>query len=98
MDEAIGDSYGHAREVTVHLPETLIEQMSVAANEDKVTLDDLVQSAIEQYLEDDLEDTPDEKILADFREAWREAKSGVEGPTIDEVIAEIRREMNTNAN
>ncbi len=86
------------REITIHLPEALLEQMSVAANGDQVSLDNLVQSALEQYLEEDLEETPDEKILADFREAWREVMRGEEGIPAREALADIRRERHQSGN
>lgn len=60
----------------------------------QIPLKDLVRDAIEEYLEileDTPEDTSDEEILEDLRQALYEAKTGQTIPA-RQVIEELRRE------
>ncbi|MBZ0321368.1 MAG: hypothetical protein K8L91_33460 [Anaerolineae bacterium] len=57
-------------------------------------LTDLVRDALEGYvehLEEPLEDTPDEKIIADFKEAWHQAMTKQVIPA-REALAAIRND------
>ena len=56
-------------------------------------LEVVVQSTLEQYLQDEFEETPDDVIEASFREAWHEARSGKGGRPAREVLDEIPREL-----
>lgn len=55
-------------------------------------LTDLVRDALEEYvenLEEPLEDTPDAKIIADFKEAWHQAMMGQVYP-IEDLLTRLR--------
>lgn len=56
-------------------------------------LTELVRDALEEYVEnldEPLEDTPDEKIIADFKEAWHQAMTGQVIPA-REALAALRK-------
>lgn len=72
-----------------------VEQLRAEAERQHLPLTDLVREAIEEYLADDVEDTPDDKIEADFRAGWHEAMTGQTIPA-DEALAAIRKEMREN--
>jgi predicted DNA-binding protein len=75
------------------LPPEVYERLQAEANRQQAALTDVVRAAIEAYLEDqaeELEDTPDEKIEADFRQAWHEAMTGQTIPA-REALAAIRK-------
>lgn len=76
--------------------ETLERLQSEAANQG-AELSAIVREAIETYLEDleadeEFEDTPDEKIVEDFRQAWHEAMTGQTRPA-REALDEIHRSL-----
>jgi hypothetical protein len=80
------------------LPPETLQRLQSKADSQQMPLSDLVRVAIETYLEDDdeeeYEDTPDEKILEDFRQAWHEAMTGQIGPqSARELLEELRREL-----
>ncbi len=61
------------------LPSATLERLQAEAERQQSALSDVVREAIEDYLDsldEELEDTPNEKILADLREAWHEAMTG----------------------
>lgn len=84
-------------ELTVKLSETNIERLRAKAENEQVPFDEVLNAAVETYLQDDeeeYEDTPDEKILEDFRQAWHEAMTGQIGPqSARELLEELRREL-----
>ncbi len=68
-------------------------RLQAEADRQQTPLGDLVRDAIEDFLDhlnDDLEDTPDEKIEADLRQAWHES---LNGQTISarEALASLRK-------
>lgn len=86
-------------ELVTTLPKTLIRRLEAEAKRQALSVDALINEAIEIYLdelEDDddeeYEDTPDEEILADFRQAWHEAMTGDVIPA-DEALAELRKKL-----
>ncbi|MBC7812432.1 MAG: hypothetical protein H7175_14845 [Burkholderiales bacterium] len=84
-------------ELTVKLSETTFERLRAEAEHKQIPLDEVLEAALETYLQDDeeeYEDTPDEKILEDFRQAWHEAMTGQIGTqSARELLEEIRREL-----
>lgn len=87
-------------EFVTTLPKTLIQRLEAEAKRQALSVDALINEAIEIYLdelEDDeeYEDTPDEEILADFRQAWHDAMTGNVVPA-REALAEIRKELGLN--
>jgi predicted transcriptional regulator len=74
-------------------PETF-ERLQTEAERQNTTLNMLVREAIEEYLdqEAEFEDTPNEKILADLREALLDVKAGNVRPA-HEVLEEMRHEL-----
>lgn len=86
---------------TIELGQLLSPQLLARLREEaeyqQSALGDLVRKAIEDYiaaLDDDaeIEDTPDEEILASFKQAWHEAMTGQTRP-VREMLEEIRREL-----
>lgn len=72
------------------------ERLQAEADRLQASLGDVVREAIEEYLdisdEVELEDTPDEKIIADIREGLRQALNG-EGVPADEALASLREKL-----
>jgi hypothetical protein len=57
----------------------MYERLQIEAERQQTDVTDLVREVIEAYLEnldEEIEDTPDEKIEADFKQAWHEAMTG----------------------
>lgn len=85
---------------TINLAELLTPDVYVllhnAAQEQGAGVRDLVRAAIEDFvaaLDDEdatFEETPDEEILADFKQAWHEAMTGQTLPA-DEALAMLRK-------
>jgi predicted DNA-binding protein len=67
----------------------IYKRLQAEAERQQAELSDLVREAIEEYLEDEFEDTPDEKIEADFQQGWYEAMTGQTVPA-REALAAIR--------
>jgi len=81
-------------ELEALLPSATLERLQAEAERQHAALSALVREAIEDYLnslDEELEDTPDEKILADLREAWHEAMTGQTIP-VDKALAELRKQ------
>lgn len=77
------------------LPPEVYERLQAEATRLQASLSEVMREAIEEYLDmpdDDYEDTPDEKILADFRQGWHEAMTGQTIPA-DEAMAQIRKQI-----
>jgi predicted transcriptional regulator len=78
------------------LPPEVYERLQAEANRLQSSLSDVVREAIEEYLdisdEEEYEDTPDEKIIADIREGLRQALNG-EGVPADEALAALRKKL-----
>ena len=78
------------------LPPEIYERLQAEATRLQTSLSEVVREAIEEYLditgEDEYEDTPDEKIIADFRQGWHEAMTGQTIPA-DEAMALIRKQI-----
>jgi predicted transcriptional regulator len=81
-------------EFTLNLPDDVLERLQSEAEERQVPLADLVQTAIEYYLDDD--EPTNEEILEDLRQAFRDVRAGRTRPA-QEVMDEIRRELGLDA-
>lgn len=83
-------------ELTQLLTEAAMTRLKAEASRQHLQLTDMVREAIEVYLdeldEEAIEDTPDEEILADFRQAWHDAMTGNIIPA-DEALAELRKKL-----
>jgi predicted transcriptional regulator len=82
-------------ELTVKLPDEVLERLQNEAERLNVPLDVVVNEALECYLEDDAEPTKAE-ILASLRISMQQALAGNVRPA-DEVLDEIEREALDNA-
>ena len=78
------------------LPPDVYERLQAEATRLHASLGEVVREAIEEYLdspdEAEYEDTPDEKIIADFRQGWHEAMTGQTIPA-DEAMELIRKQI-----
>jgi predicted transcriptional regulator len=77
------------------LPPEIYERLQAEADRLKASLGDVVREAIEEYLDasdDEYEDTPDEKVLADIREGLRQALNGETIPA-DEALVSLRKKL-----
>ena len=78
------------------LPPEIYERLQAEADRLQASLGEVVREAIEEYLnisdEGEYEDTPDEKIIADFRQGWHEAMTGQIIPA-DEAMVLIRKQI-----
>jgi hypothetical protein len=75
------------------LTNDMVERLQAESARLQIPLNMLVQEAVEEYLElleETPEDTPDEKIIADFKQAWHEAMTGQTVPA-REALAAIRK-------
>jgi len=80
------------------LSDESIKRLQAEAQRQHLPLPELVRDAIEEYLDDlEYEDTPDEKILSDFTQAWDDAMKGKTRPA-REVLAEIRKSIKSDDN
>jgi len=77
-------------DITVQLDEKTLGRLRAEAERQHVTIEQVVQDAVEAYVADDPEDTPDEEILSSIEKGLREAKAGIGRPA-EEVLAEIRQ-------
>lgn len=85
------------------LPPELFEKLNAEAARQNTPVTELLRDALAAYLEEDadepedsFEDTPDELILANFRQAWREAMNGEAIPA-DEAMERLRAKRAKNA-
>ena len=78
-------------EMILQLPAALQSRLQEAAERRHMAVDELVQAAIADYLDDEDEPTDDE-ILNDIAQGIRDALAGRTRP-IEEVMAEIRAEL-----
>ncbi len=77
------------------LPPEVYERLQAEATRLQASLSEVVREAIEEYLDmpdDDYEDTPDEKIIADIREGLRQALNGEAVPA-EEALAVLRKKL-----
>lgn len=76
-------------------PETY-QRLQAAAETQHINIEDLLRAAVETYLDDfeddDIEDTPDEEILEAFREGWRDMKAG-RVISARQMLEEVRHEL-----
>ena len=85
--------------VTVKLSAATLERLRAEAERQQTPLEEVLEAAIETYLQNDeeeYEDTPDEKILEDFRQGWHEAMTGQTVP-IEQLFAEMDAETDDDA-
>lgn len=77
------------------LPPEVYERLQAEAQRQQVSLNEVVRDAIEEYLtvdDEEYEDTPDEKIIADIRQGLHEAMTGQVIPA-DEAMALLRKQI-----
>ncbi len=79
-------------EFKLSLPTEVLQRLEAEAERQHLPLPAVVREAIETYLNELDEDTPDEQILANFREGFADALAGRTRPA-REVLGEIRREI-----
>lgn len=78
------------------LPPDVFARLTAAAEHEGLALGDLVRAALVDYVSafdddhEDIADTPDEEILADFREAWHDAMTGNTVPA-EEALVMLRK-------
>ncbi len=87
-------------EIQLGLSPEIHERLQAEANRQQTVLTDLLQEVIEDYLTNSLEeveDTPNEKILADIREGWQEAMTGQTVPA-DKALAALRKKLTHDNN
>jgi len=83
-------------ELQAILPPEVYERLQTEVVRQQSALSDVVRQAIETYLMDeDFEDTPDEKIENDLSQAWHEAMTGQTIPA-REALAAIRKSVQQN--
>jgi hypothetical protein len=82
------------RELKLNISLALLERLEAEAKHQNLALSQVVEEALEQYL--DIEDTPDEEILEDLRQALLDVRAGRTRPA-REVLAEIRKELEDDA-
>lgn len=87
------------RELTLQLPDDMLKRLQSAADSQHVRVVELVQSAIENYLEGEEEPT-NEEILDDLREAMRDALTGKTHPAramLDEIRKDLARDADNRS-
>lgn len=82
-------------ELVLHLPDEIVTRLQSVAEREQVSLDELVQEAVESYL-DEQEEPTKETLLEDLRQSMRDALAGQTRPA-DEVLAELRQKHQINA-
>jgi hypothetical protein len=87
-------------ELTSLLSPEAVERLQEEAERQHVPLTDVVRDALQMYVADldepDYEDTPNEEILNDLREAFRDVFAGRTRP-IEDLFAELNEELVHNA-
>jgi poly(A) polymerase Pap1 len=78
------------------LTEEVMEYLQTKAKYQQITIAEVVQQAIDVYVEQDVE-LSKEEILANLQQAMTEALAGKTRPA-DEVLAELRQELGLDAN
>ena len=80
----------------LQLPTEVVKQLETEADNQKRPVNELIYKAIKLYMEalnlhdeNEMEDTPDEEILADLRQSLREFQTGQTRP-IEELFNEVR--------
>ncbi|MDX2075348.1 MAG: hypothetical protein SFZ02_02875 [bacterium] len=76
--------------VQITLSKKLARIITQEAKDKNVSVDDLISQYLEAYYEPEYEDTPDEQILADVREGFRDIKKGNYRPA-REFLEELKR-------
>jgi predicted transcriptional regulator len=82
-------------EFTVHIADDVMQRLKERAEHQERSFDDLVQAAIENFLDDN--EPSKEEILEDLRIGMMEALAG-KGRPAHELLEELRREFGANAN
>ena len=77
--------------VQLTLSKKLARIITQEAQDRNVSVDDLISQYLEAYYEPEYEDTPDEQILADLRQGFRDIKKGNYRPA-REFLAELKNE------
>ena len=82
-------------EFTIKLPYDVLERLQSEAERQQIPVDDVVQAAIESYLDND--EPTNEEILEDLRQAFLDVRAGRTRPA-REALAELRQELGLDAN
>lgn len=77
-------------ELTLQLPDAILERLESEAQRQKTPLSDVVLTAIERYLDDD--EPTKEEILDSLRQSMQDALAGRVRP-VEEILAELRQEF-----
>jgi hypothetical protein len=94
----MSDMTAESTQMQITISRSLKARLEAEAARLALSLDDFIGEALENYLDetgDDADDdyeTPDEEILADFREAWHAAMTGQTMPA-RQALAELRQEL-----
>ncbi len=83
--------------ITIDLPDDIIQKLQAHADNQQITLNDYILSALTEIVIDDDEPT-DEEILATLKEAFLEAIRGDMGLPADEVLEELKKEFGLYVN
>lgn len=77
-------------EVTVQLPDELMQRLSEEAQRRNMPLEAVINTAILNFLEDD--EPSDDEILSGLRQAMIDVRAGNTRPA-DDVLAELKAEL-----
>jgi hypothetical protein len=77
-------------ELTTLLPADLLQQLEAEATRQQTPLAEVVRAAIQLYLQDVIDETPDEAIEAGFLQGWHEVMTGQTRPARI-VLDELRK-------
>ena len=82
------------RELTIHLPETILERLENIAQDQHTPLEQVVQTVLTDFIEQEEDGTDPtlDEILGMIEESEQEIKEG-RGKTLEQVLAEIRTEL-----
>ncbi|MCU0481323.1 MAG: hypothetical protein MUE54_08935 [Anaerolineae bacterium] len=81
--------------LTINIPDETFSQLKELADDALISIEQVVNNMIQAGLED--EDTPDEEIIYDIRQALKEDLAGDVRP-LEDVLDELRQELMQNAN
>jgi hypothetical protein len=84
-------------EIQLQISQEAYHQLQDEVKRRDITLNELLTEVIDDFLdqppsEEEMEDTPKEKILADLREAWKETLTGKTYPA-KEALATLRKKL-----
>jgi len=83
-------------ELTIQLPEDLIDRIRIKAEHEQISPDVIVQSALAVYLDQADDEPTDEEILKSIEQSFIDAKAG-RVRSYDEVMAYLKEEFGFDA-